>query len=816
MKPQRRILIVDDSAEDRNAFRRFLQQDTEYRNLVEEVITGDVGVEACRRASFDAVLLDHHMPRMDGLETLKALHALPGWSTPVLALTSTGRSDVASRMLEAGATDFLFKDDITASSLSRAITNAITKERLQRRVEKTARRTARLQQVTAELSRARTPRQVVDVFLQHAMDMLGAAAGFLALLSEDGTHLELDASPGFDEDTVRKWRRILLSSSLPITDAARTGALVACGSREELSARYPVLKDAILRFPALAAVPLRVGDNRLGAVVVYFSESHAFDEEEQDFLLVLTRQCAQALERAQLYEAARTARDAARLEEERFRALILASSPVVWRADALGQGGANIAVQGTRTGIPFEQSVGVRWMEALHPEDREATLGHWREAVQSEQMFRSEFRVRAQDGNWRSHLSHAVPVRGPDGNVREWIGANWDVTEERRAEAERSRLYAALQESESQRRLALEAARLGTWTWEIGSGHVDMDEVGRALLGLAPEGPLRAEMLGTHVHPEDLARALAALQGFIASDTQTEYELEYRVLPLDGGVRWVVSRGRMVRDTQGHSKRLVGVCYDITERKSFEIGLMRQREAEKQRADFEQQLVGIVSHDLKNPLAAILMQSAMAVRQGGLDARTLKMMTRIQSSAERASRMIRDLLDFTQARLGGGIPLQVRELDAREVIVPVLEEVRQAFPHRQLSFESVGDTTGVWDGDRLAQVITNLVQNAVKYSPEATGIEVRLLSDGPCVELTVHNHGAPIPAERIPHLFEPLQRATSLEDKSGRSVGLGLYIVKHIVEAHQGTIAVSSHEGEGTLFRVRLPRHVKQRLGSGL
>ncbi len=676
MKPQRRILIVDDSAEDRTALRRFLRQDADHENLTEEASTGEAGIEACRRSAFDAVLLDHHMPRMLGLEVLRSLRAQPGWRTPIIALTSTGQAEVASQMLEAGAHDFLFKDDITASILSRSITNAITKERLQRKVEETARRTARLQQVTAELSRALVPGEVIDVFLRTGLEALGAAAGFVALLSEDGTHLEMTSSPGFEEQEVRGWRQFPLSAALPITDAARTGALIALGTLEERCARYPAMKETSTRFQALAAVPLCVGDNRQGALGVSFTEPHVFDDEERDFLLVLTRQCAQALERARLYE--------------------------------------------------------------------------------------------------------------------------------------------ALQESETQRRLALESGRLGTWTWDIARGRLQMGAACRALFGLPLEGALDSAQVGARIHPEDRPRVQEFFQKLLHSQESKVHQLEFRLLGPGEAVTWIQDKGRTLWDARGHAERVVGVSYDITERKTFEMQLLLQKEAEKRRADFEQQLVGIVSHDLKNPLAAILMQVGLALRQGGLDERTLKMMTRIQSSAERAARMVRDLLDFTQARLGGGIPLQLREVDVREIVSQVLEEVRHAFPQRQLTFESKGDTTGTWDGDRLAQVVTNLVQNAVKYSPEGTGIQVHLHERGEEVELSVHNEGSPIPADRLPRLFEPMQRATSQEDKAGRSVGLGLYIVKHIVEAHRGTVTVSSTLAHGTVFTVRLPRHGRKPVASNV
>lgn len=658
-KPQRRILVIDDSPEDREAFRRFLRQDAEYQNLVQEAVTGEEGLEACRRGSFDAVLLDQHMPQMEGLEVLRLLRAQPGWSTPVIALTSTGRADVARQMLEAGAHDFLFKDDITASILSRTITHAITRERLQRKVALAARRSAQLQQITAELSRALTPRQVLDVFLRLGLEALGAQAGFVALLSADGATLEVDTSPGFSSEAVRPWQSIPMSASLPITDAVRAGALITCGTLEEKYARYPQLKGSNPGYPALAASSLRAAGKRLGGLGIAYTQPRVFDEEERNFLLVLSRQCAEALERARLYE--------------------------------------------------------------------------------------------------------------------------------------------ALQESEAQRHLALEAAQLGTLSWDLASGQIEMDAACRALYGFPLELRLTPEAVTERIHPEDRPRLQKWLQALRLSATSNEYDEKYRV-PFEGGrVRWVLSRGRALRDAQGEVVRLVGINHDITQ-------FVLQREEEQRRADFEQKLVGIVSHDLKNPLSAILMQSAMAVRQGGLDERVLKMMTRIQSSAERASRMIFDLLDFTQARLGGGIPVHRRTVEAREVVAQVLEEARQAFPRRKLSFTATGETTGQWDGDRLAQVVTNLVQNALKYSPEDSEVQVQLRSLGEHVELSVHNQGTPISAERLPLLFEPMQRATSQEDKTSRSVGLGLYIVKRLVEAHEGTISVHSDAPSGTVFTVRLPR----------
>ncbi|HZH04022.1 MAG TPA: ATP-binding protein, partial [Myxococcaceae bacterium] len=114
-----------------------------------------------------------------------------------------------------------------------------------------------------------------------------------------------------------------------------------------------------------------------------------------------------------------------------------------------------------------------------------------------------------------------------------------------------------------------------------------------------------------------------------------------------------------------------------------------------------------------------------------------------------------------------------------------------------------------WDGDRLAQAVGNLITNALHYSPPQSSVRVETRGEGAQVTVAVHNDGEPIPAERLPHVFEPMQRAASEVNKAGRSVGLGLYIVRHLIEAHEGTVSVESSHGRGTTFTLTLPRSAK-------
>ncbi len=236
-----------------------------------------------------------------------------------------------------------------------------------------------------------------------------------------------------------------------------------------------------------------------------------------------------------------------------------------------------------------------------------------------------------------------------------------------------------------------------------------------------------------------------------------------------------------------------------------------RREAEqlarvaKERSEFEQQLIGIVSHDLRNPLAAILLGTAALLQRSSLDDRSKDGLTRIQGAAERAHRMVRDLLDFTRTRLGDGLPIQPASLDIHEMTRKAIDELRASSPDRSFHHESSGDGAGVWDQDRMNQVLDNLLSNALHYSPRGTAVTVRTRARADDVVLEVHNAGAPIGADVMPRLFRPMQRGVGGGDVSRRSVGLGLFIAKHIIDAHGGTIDVTSTSDDGTTFKVTLP-----------
>jgi phosphoserine phosphatase RsbU/P len=234
---------------------------------------------------------------------------------------------------------------------------------------------------------------------------------------------------------------------------------------------------------------------------------------------------------------------------------------------------------------------------------------------------------------------------------------------------------------------------------------------------------------------------------------------------------------------------------------------LRRAEETRRSSEFEQQLIGIVSHDLRNPLQAINLSAAHGLKAAGLESRQRRPFERILSSSDRALRMINDLLDFTRVRLGGGIDVERGEaVDLHLLVAQVVDEVLVTRPERQVAVEPSGEARGRWDADRLAQVVQNLVVNALQHTTEEAPVRVRTWAEGEDAVLEVHNGGASIPAEDLPRLFEPFQRGSGARPDGGRSLGLGLHISYHLVQAHGGSIRVRSSAAEGTTFTVRLPR----------
>jgi hypothetical protein len=223
--------------------------------------------------------------------------------------------------------------------------------------------------------------------------------------------------------------------------------------------------------------------------------------------------------------------------------------------------------------------------------------------------------------------------------------------------------------------------------------------------------------------------------------------------------------------------------------------------------------LGILGHDLRNPLAAITLTAKLALANIGDPSELPAQLSQITESAMAISGLVTDLIDFTRSTMGVRLPLAAARADLHLLCQEVLREIRVAHPMRLIRLSVRGDVDGTWDANRLRQLIGNLVANALQHGSPTGPVELTADgSDADSVVINVHNEGEPIPADVLPTIFDPLTRgpASIQHRRTPGSIGLGLYIVREIANAHGGTTEITSTAAAGTTATVRLPRHVRK------
>ena len=242
----------------------------------------------------------------------------------------------------------------------------------------------------------------------------------------------------------------------------------------------------------------------------------------------------------------------------------------------------------------------------------------------------------------------------------------------------------------------------------------------------------------------------------------------------------------------------VAVNTDITER-------IQKEQVLRDALDYRDRMLGVLSHDLRNPLSVITTSTSL-LQMGELDEKQRRAVLRVAANASRIERMVHDLLDYTRSRLPRGLPVAPENGDLRAVCQQVVDNMQVLHPDRVIVLKASGPAVGNFDPERALQVVSNLLANALRYSPLPTQVTVSIDEAPEGLWLSVHNQGDPIPEEIMPRLFDAFARG--VPDESGRSagLGLGLYIVKQIIEAHGGRVEVASSRADGTTFKVLWPR----------
>ena len=310
------------------------------------------------------------------------------------------------------------------------------------------------------------------------------------------------------------------------------------------------------------------------------------------------------------------------------------------------------------------------------------------------------------------------------------------------------------------------------------------------------------------VHPDDLDATLAAWKRAVA--TGMKYEIEHRVLRADGTYGWYLSRGLPVHDGEGRIIKWYGTATDIDELKRVHEELRAKEEALREADRRKNEFLAMLSHELRNPLAPIRNSIYILDRAapGGSQARRAQRV--IDRQVTHMTRLIDDLLDVTRISRGK-IHLRRERLDLEEVVRRTVEDLRSVFVENDVELEvTIAGAPFIVDGDgtRLGQIVGNLLQNAAKFTPRGgrTHLTVAADEDGAHAILRVRDDGGGIAPDMLPLIFEPFMQADKTLDRSKGGLGLGLALVKGLVELHGGSVSAHSEGlGRGAEFVVRLP-----------
>ena len=417
------------------------------------------------------------------------------------------------------------------------------------------------------------------------------------------------------------------------------------------------------------------------------------------------------------------------------------------------------------------------------------------------------------DGWEAALVDRAVPsphVQFDDELARDGRGPSWSIAQHRPAagalatgEWARRRLEEKGRASEARFHALARLAPIGIFRRDVGGAYQDVNGAWCAIMGVSPEQALGSGWI-PHLHPEDRDRIRAEWERAVAAEAPMV--LEYRVEHPDGGTIWLCERAVVERDGARRAVGYVGTITDVTARKRADEE--RQRlflaavEANRVKDDF----LATLAHELRSPLCSIVLWIGL-LRGGNPDVGP-RAVDAIERNTQLLSWLVEDLLDV--ARIASGkLNVQLTGVDLHSIVAAALEAVRPAMNARHLQLEVHLDRrrmTVQGNVVRLHQILNNLLTNAIKFTPDGGRIAVELAQGESAARITVSDTGRGIAPDFLPRVFERFQQEDAASGQRQDGLGLGLGIVRYLVERHGGTIeAASPGLGEGTTFSVTLP-----------
>jgi PAS domain S-box-containing protein len=683
-------------------------------------------------------------------------------------------------------------------------------------------RARRLQRVTEALARAITPQQVLDAILTEGLRAAEARAGAIGVLSEDAQTIELLALRGYRAPLLERWRRFPLDEDVPMSRVIRTGEPLFIASREERNELFPHLADSGGESHALAVVPLAIESRVIGAMALSFGKDMRFEPERREMKVTLARQAAQALERARLYEAEQSLRRRMSFLAESSELLAssleydqtlsrLAQLAVPGLADwcAIDMVGENGEIE--RLAVAHQDPAKVRWAYELQeryppkPDDPHGVpqvlrtgepefLPELTEEILEEAIGDEELRKIVDELGLRSSMCVPLKARGRTFGALTLIAAEshppYTDTDFQLA-VELARRAGTAVENALLYEDAEKGANAARALAYVADGVVLLDEEGivrywnpaaEAITGLCG-----ADALGRRV--DEVLPEWEALTSHLTLVRPGEAAARPVTVPLvlDGRELWVSVSG------VDFGEGTVYALQDVTDEHALE----------KTRSDF----VATASHELRTPLAAVY-GAVRTLRRDDLklsEDDSAAFLEMIETEAARLAHIVDQILVAGQLD-AEAVELDTAPCDPAEIAAGVIESASLHLPDGiSLRLSADSSESIVCDENKLRQVLANLVDNAIKYSPGGGEVEVRLAAQNASCVIEVVDHGLGIPSGERERIFEKFYRLDPQQTKGVGGSGLGLYICRELVERMNGRLSVESQPGEGSRFTLTLP-----------
>jgi hypothetical protein len=743
-----RILVIDDNPHDRILAIRSLERES-LALQVKEIVKPEDLAQALETGDFDMVITDYLLRWSDGLTVLRSIKARYP-ECPVIMFTNSGSEEIAVEAMKSGLDDYVIKSAKHYIRLATAVRSAWENIQAKRKVTGLENR------------------------LQSLLNHLKVGVFRLRL---DGSLLE--GNPAF-------WSLLGLSEE---SDAQAIQSLESYFQPED----YAQLLNQLKQNGQIKEREIQL--RRADASEIWVRLSKTISTiDGQTIIEGLIEDISEAYRQAALRKRAEEERHR---REQEFRALVENAPDIIARFDReLRYVYVNPAVESI-TGMPPEMLIGKSGVEFGLPEE---IYIPWQETtrqvfVTGQECF-YEFKFPALNGMCYFQ-TRMVPEFSRDGTVESVLSIGRDVTEYKLAEQ-------ALKESESRFRRLVESNMIGCTFWDISGNITDANDAFLRMVGYGREDLLAGKLRWKDMTPvEQLHLSEQAITQMKQCEAAAPFEKEY--IRADGN-RVPVLIGAVL--LEGSQDKGVSFVLDLSDRKKLENQLRQQAEQLEEANRVKDEFLAVLSHELRSPLNSILGWAKLLRTRKYDEATTARAIETIERNAALQTKLIEDLLDVSRI-LRGKISLNVSPTKLASTIEAAIETMRLAAQAKSIQVECfIASAVGLVSGDpnRLQQVVWNLLSNAIKFTPPGGVVKVSLERSGSHAQIRVSDTGVGISRDFLPYVFDYFRQADASSTRKHGGLGLGLAIVRHLVELHGGTVcAESPGEGKGATFTVKLP-----------